>query len=154
MVYITGLQSKQIYSVNLNTKESNIVKLTYPTPKMINSTFADQTLNMNGTGNVTFVPQDPNITMTTLMLRTPTGIQVDEKGNLLVADRNSNEIYVLSPSGVLIKSLLKSDKGIEETMTDKPTDGQFQPVGICFDHKERDLYVCSNRNKRILHCRL
>ena len=154
MVYITGLASKQIYSVNLNTKESKAVKLTYRTETMINSTFADQTLNINGTGNVTFVTQDPKITLSSLMLRAPTGIQVDEKGNVLVADRNNNEIYVISPSGVLIKELLKRDNAIEETMTDKVPDGQFQPVGIYFDHKERDLYVCSNKNKKILHCRL
>ena len=37
MAYITGLASKQIYSVNLNTKESKIFKLTYRIEKMINS---------------------------------------------------------------------------------------------------------------------
>ena len=155
MAYITGLASKQIYSVNLNTKESSTMKLTQRTEKMINSTFAsDQTLNINGTGNVTFVPQDPNTTFASFHLRSPTGIQVDDKGNILVADRNNNEVYAFSPSGVLIKEILKSDKSFEETMTDRQADTQFQPVGIFFDEDHRDLYICSNKNKKVLHCHL
>ena len=154
MVYITGLASKQIYSVNLNTMESKIFKLTHRIEKMINSTFAaDQTLNINGTGDVTFVAQNQNTTLAQLHLRAPTGIQVDEKGNILVADRSNNEIYAFSPSGALVKEVLKSDKAIEETVTDRDADIQFQPVGIFYDKEHRDLYVCSNKRRKVMHCR-
>jgi len=154
MAFITGLASKQIYSVNLNTKESVTLKLTQRSEKLINSTFAEnQTLNINGTGDITFVAQDPNTTFASFHLRAPTGIQVDEKGNILVADRFNNEVYAFSSSGVLIKEILKSDKSVDETVTNRMADNQFQPVGITYDKYDRGLYICSNKNKKILRIR-
>lgn len=141
VVYVSGMMSKLIYSVNIKTKESKIMRLKQRTSSIpIDLTFAEQPMRNCNIGDATFVTQ-ASFTTTPFTLLKPTGIQVDDKGNFLIADNLKNEVYVFDPTGLLIKAIvceLPDKKEINAA------------VGISLDHDNRHLYVCSNKSKNIL----
>lgn len=138
IAYVSGMNAKKIYYINLKTKESKILKLTEATQ----TTPADLTFCAVPT-NATFVsPTSANTAVfrKELCLPSPTGLQVDNKGNLIIADRTSNEIYAFTPSGELIRKFAHT----------KEEDGCLGPLGMSLDPEHPHLLVCSNKNKKVI----
>ncbi len=85
---------------------------------------------------------------TTVQLFTPTGINFDNSGNLLIADRNNNRIRLLTPSGQ-IKTI--AGDGVERLNGDGglATSASFAaPEGVVMDGAG-NIYIADSRDDRI-----
>ena len=73
------------------------------------------------------------------MLKSPTGIAIDQEGNVYVADTDNHRIQVFSSNGTFISKWGEYGSG----------NGTFnQPEGIAID-QEGNVYVADTANNRI-----
>jgi len=155
IVYISGLMSKQVYSVNLKTKKCKVMKLAQRAPAVasIDLTFAEAPPKNY---EATFVSES-SFTTSPFTLGKPTGLQVDDKGNLLIADNQRNEVCVFDSSGLLIKRVIQ---GKVPSELSRRCNGNYEnmelcePIGIAFDRLKQDLFVCSNKSKAVIQYKL
>jgi hypothetical protein len=155
IVYISGLMSKQVYSVNLKTKKCKVMKLAQRDPSVasIDLTFAEAPPKKY---EATFV-SEPSFTTSPFTLGKPTGLQVDDKGNILIADNQRNEVCVFDPSGLLIKRVIQ---GKVPSELSRRCNGNYEnmelcePIGIALDRLKQHLFVCSNKSKAVIQYKL
>lgn len=98
-----------------------------------------------GTGVGGFSGDGPAISVELL---TPTGINFDGNGNLIIADRNNNRIRLLTPGGVL-KTI--AGDGVERLLGDgglATIASLAAPEGVAIDNAG-DIYIADSRNDRI-----
>lgn len=73
----------------------------------------------------------------------PTGVAVDEQGNVYVADRGNNRVRKISTAGIV------------STMTGNGNSALFNnPTGLAIDKKGQYLYITDNRNYKIRRIKL
>ena len=154
------MMSKQIYSINLRTKESNILSLYRREDLTVDLTFVDR--KAEGTFVEKSVTEAKEVKKPFSLLQ-PTGLEVDTNGNLLIADRYKNEICAFAPSGRFIEKIVygkvigKDKMSADPHLKDRGTEDKdviCEPVGISLDRELRHLYICSNKNKKIINCQL
>ncbi len=70
----------------------------------------------------------------------PWGIAGDEKGRLLVTDRRSNDLLVLSHKGEIISSARKANENNKVLN---------EPTGLCWDSHTKSIFVADSGNHRV-----
>ena len=146
MVYVSGMMSKQMYSINLQTKESKFLTL-YQSRDLVDVTFLDRK------EEATFVEKSTSVSeiKTQLPLLQPTGLEVDTNGNLLIADRYKNEVCVFAPTGKFVNEIVygkvvgkdKMSRGTHlKYLGTEGKDVLCEPVGISLNRELPHLYIC------------
>ena len=123
------MKTGQIFKVNLRDGTSTALRFQRPSQP-----------GAGGKQNATFVDN-----LEVMKLDEPTGLAVDGKGRLIVADRGQNAVYLFDHDdgdATLIRSLPFSHGKLNS------------PVGIHYDAKSGQVYVASSKAKTVLTCQL
>lgn len=134
---ILGIDYNGIYSTDVKSNRTNLIMSeTFQVGESSITLFMEKIFVSNRNGYVVCCDMSGNVEWKfkeESLLKKPTGIAVDNHGNVFVADKESETVVVISPCGLHCRKVL--DK----------TDGLANPRSLYFNKKLNCLVVCNSR---------
>jgi sugar lactone lactonase YvrE len=105
-------------------------------------------------GQTNFASNEPGTSRTTL--RSPTGVAVDDNGNLYIVDKGNNRVLQFNQSGgdsdAIADRVFGQNTFISGAVAEPPGSLTLnEPTGIALNADYNDMFIADTNNHRILH---